>query len=213
MYSQYLHEFIALATIHFLAVVAPGPDFAVTIRQSVRFGRLVGLLTAVGIGTGISVHVLYTLLGVGALMHSAPWLLPVAKLIGGGYILYLGINLLRSKPQAATTDIALQPADNASRQGLLRAFSTGFLTNATNPKATLFFLAIFTTVVSASTPLPIQALYGLWMCGVNALWFILVSLLFSSERVRLAFLKMGHWFERSMGVVLILFAGRLMLSL
>ncbi len=146
-------------------------------------------------------------------MHSAPWLLPVAKLIGGGYILYLGINLLRSKPQAATTDIALQPADNASRQGLLRAFSTGFLTNATNPKATLFFLAIFTTVVSASTPLPIQALYGLWMCGVNALWFILVSLLFSSERVRLAFLKMGHWFERSMGVVLILFAGRLMLSL
>jgi len=213
MYSQYLHEFIALATIHFLAVVAPGPDFAVTIRQSVRFGRLVGLLTAVGIGAGISVHVLYTLLGVGALMHSAPWLLPVAKLIGGGYILYLGINLLRSKPQTATTDIALQPADNASRQGLLRAFSTGFLTNATNPKATLFFLAIFTTVVSASTPLPIQALYGLWMCGVNALWFILVSLLFSSERVRLAFLKMGHWFERSMGVVLILFAGRLMLSL
>ncbi|MFC3939301.1 LysE family translocator [Pseudomonas gingeri NCPPB 3146 = LMG 5327] len=213
MYSQYLHEFIALATIHFLAVVAPGPDFAVTIRQSVRFGRMVGLFTAVGIGAGISVHVLYTLLGVGALMNSAPWLLNVAKVIGAGYILYLGINLLRSKPQAARPDIAAQQADNAPRQGLLKAFSTGFLTNATNPKATLFFLAIFTTVVSASTPLKIQALYGLWMCSINALWFILVSLLFSSERVRQAFLKMGHWFERSMGVVLILFAGRLMLSL
>jgi len=212
MHSQYLNEFLALAAIHFLAVVAPGPDFAVTIRQSVRFGRLIGVITALGIGAGISVHVLYTLLGVGALMHSAPWLLNVAKVIGGGYILYLGINLLRSKAQAARTDFG-QAVDEFPQQSLAKAFMVGFLTNATNPKATLFFLAIFTTVVSASTPLKIQALYGLWMCSVNALWFILVSLLFSSERVRQAFLKMGHWFERTMGVVLILFAGRLMLSL
>ncbi|WP_248796978.1 LysE family translocator [Pseudomonas sp. MWU13-2105] len=212
MNPHYLNEFLALAGIHFLAVVAPGPDFAVTIRQSVRFGRLIGVITALGIGAGISVHVLYTLLGVGALMHSAPWLLNVAKVIGGGYILYLGINLLRSKAQAARTDFG-QAADGFPRQSLAKAFTVGFLTNASNPKATLFFLAIFTTVVSASTPLKIQALYGLWMCSVNALWFILVSLLFSSERVRLAFLKMGHWFERTMGMVLILFAGRLMLSL
>jgi len=212
MYTHYLNELLALAAIHFLAVVAPGPDFAVTIRQSVRFGRLIGVITALGIGAGISVHVLYTLLGVGALMHSAPWLLNVAKVIGGGYILYLGINLLRSKAQAARTDFG-QAVDEFPQQSLAKAFMVGFLTNATNPKATLFFLAIFTTVVSASTPLKIQALYGLWMCSVNALWFILVSLLFSSERVRQAFLKMGHWFERTMGVVLILFAGRLMLSL
>ena len=101
MYSNYLGEFLALATIHFLAVVAPGPDFAVTIRQSVRFGRLVGICTALGIGAGISVHVLYTLLGVGALMHTTPWLLTVAKVIGGAYILYLGVSLLRSKPKSA----------------------------------------------------------------------------------------------------------------
>lgn len=212
MNPHYLNEFLALAGIHFLAVVAPGPDFAVTIRQSVRFGRLIGVITALGIGAGISVHVLYTLLGVGALMHSAPWLLNMAKVIGGGYILYLGINLLRNKAQATRADFG-QASGERPPQNLTKAFLVGFLTNATNPKATLFFLAIFTTVVSASTPLKIQALYGLWMCSVNALWFILVSLLFSSERVRQAFLKMGYWFERTMGVVLILFAGRLMLSL
>lgn len=90
---------------------------------------------------------------------------------------------------------------------------TGFLTNATNPKATLFFLAIFTTVISASTPLKVQALYGVWMCCVNALWFVIVALFFSSPRVRLLFMRMGHWFERTMGVILILFAGRLILSM
>ena len=211
MLSNYLGEFLALATIHFLAVVAPGPDFAVTIRQSVRFGRVVGICTALGIGAGISVHVLYTLLGVGALMHTTPWLLTVAKVIGGAYILYLGVSLLRSKPKSSIEGEKAVD-EPAVEQTLLKAFTTGFLTNATNPKATLFFLAIFTTIISASTPLNIQALYGLWMCCVNALWFVIVALFFSSAKVRLLFLRMGHWFERTMGVVLILFAGRLMMS-
>ncbi|WP_223487341.1 LysE family translocator [Pseudomonas sp. A-RE-19] len=212
MFSNYLGEFLALATIHFLAVVAPGPDFAVTIRQSVRFGRLVGICTALGIGAGISVHVLYTLLGVGALMHTTPWLLTVAKVVGGAYILYLGVSLLRSKPKSAIEGDKGEEA-SIEQQTLFKAFSTGFLTNATNPKATLFFLAIFTTIISATTPLQIQALYGLWMCFVNALWFVIVALFFSSARVRLLFMRMGHWFERTMGVILILFAGRLILSM
>ncbi|VEF12307.1 lysine exporter protein LysE/YggA [Pseudomonas fluorescens] len=212
MYSTYLGEFLALATIHFLAVVAPGPDFAVTIRQSVRFGRLVGICTALGIGAGISVHVFYTLLGVGALMHTTPWLLTLAKVIGGAYILYLGMSLIRSKPKSTLE--GEKPADDApAQQSPFKAFSTGFLTNATNPKATLFFLAIFTTIISASTPLQIQAFYGLWMCMVNALWFVIVALFFSSHKVRVLFMRLGHWFERSMGVILILFAGRLMLSM
>jgi len=152
------------------------------------------------------------LLGVGALMHTTPWLLTVAKVIGGAYIFYLGISLIRSKPK--TTLEGEKSADEPLvEQSLFKAFSTGFLTNATNPKATLFFLAIFTTIISASTPLEIQALYGVWMCFVNALWFVIVALFFSSSRVRTLFMRMGHWFERSMGVILILFAGRLVLSM
>lgn len=212
MLSSYLGEFLALATIHFLAVVAPGPDFAVTIRQSVRFGRGVGICTALGIGAGISVHVLYTLLGVGALMHTTPWLLTTAKVMGGAYILYLGISLLRSQPKS-TLENEQSNGQTAARQTPFKAFVTGFLTNATNPKATLFFLAIFTTLISATTPLQIQAVYGVWMCFVNALWFVIVALFFSSARVREVFMRMGHWFERTMGVILILFAGRLILSM
>jgi threonine/homoserine/homoserine lactone efflux protein len=139
-------------------------------------------------------------------------LLTVAKVIGGAYIFYLGISLIRSKPKST-----LEGENNTDEplvaQSLFKAFSTGFLTNATNPKATLFFLAIFTTIISATTPLNIQALYGVWMCFVNALWFVIVALFFSSSRVRSLFMRMGHWFERSMGVILILFAGRLVLSM
>ncbi|PAS97992.1 MAG: hypothetical protein BSR46_12780 [Candidatus Dactylopiibacterium carminicum] len=104
------------------------------------------------------------------------------------------------------------PADNTdgAAQDSRGAFLTGFMTNATNPKATLFFLAAFTTVVSDSTPLAVQALYGLWMCLVNASWFVLVSLVFSRATVRQRFLKSGHWFERAMGVVILGFAARLL---
>lgn len=203
--TGYMGEFVALATIHFLAVMAPGPDFAVTIRQSVRHGRAVGIVTAIGIGAGISVHVIYTLLGVGALMHATPWLLQAASWIGGAYLLYLGIMFIRQAGRQ--TGVALQEAGEV--QGATsfgRAFVTGFLANATNPKATLFFLAVFTTVVSSRTPLAVQVLYGVWMCVVSAGWFVLVSLLFTSPPVRERFMRLGHWFERLMGALLIAFS-------
>ncbi|PHM58796.1 LysE family translocator [Xenorhabdus sp. KK7.4] len=207
MLSNYLHEFLGLALIHFLAVVAPGPDFAVTIRQSIRFGRWVGIFTAIGIGVGISVHVIYTLVGIGALIHSTYWLMTAAKIIGGLYICYLGIQFIRSKPEKA--DFALSYEAPEQQQTLYRAFFIGFMTNATNPKATLFFLAVFTTVVSTTTPLSVQVFYGVWMCMVNAAWFILVSWLFSNSVIRLKFIQMGYWFERVIGVILIGFAVRL----
>lgn len=203
MPTTYLPEFAALAVTHFLAVVAPGPDFAVTISQTVRHGRRVGIITALGIGAGISVHVLYTLLGVGTLMHTSPEILHWAKVVGAAYLLYLGWSLIRAKARGDSDSlVAVPPARGA--------FLTGFLTNALNPKATLFFLAIFTTLVSTTTPLGVQIFYGAWMCGVNAAWFALVGILFSQTKIRQAFLRNGHWFERIMGVLLIGFALRLL---
>lgn len=207
--ENYLNEFLGLALIHFLAVMAPGPDFAVTIRQSVRYGRQAGIFTAIGIGAGISVHVLYTLLGVSALMHATPWLMMIAKIVGSAYLCYLAIQFLRSKPAKTDTEIENPTLDV---QTLKQAFLLGFMTNALNPKATLFFLAVFTTVVSETTPLSVQVLYGAWMCLVNALWFILVSLVFSNASIRKQFLSIGHWFERCMGVILLAFAARLVIT-
>ncbi|MDH0355034.1 LysE family transporter [Morganella sp. GD04133] len=88
----------------------------------------------------------------------------------------------------------------------------GFLTNATNPKAMLFFLAMFTTLVSPSTPVTVKLFYGVWMCGVNAAWFMAVSVLFSHQRIRERFLAHSRLFDNVIGTVLLLFAGRLLLT-
>lgn len=212
MIQSYSEEFITLALVHFLAVIAPGPDFAITIRQSIRFGRSIGIATALGIGAGISLHVGYTLLGVSALLHSYPWLLTLTSLIGATYLGYLGINLMRSIPRSSYSNFANTTSLNGNiknNPSLKQSFLLGFLTNATNPKATLFFLAIFTTLVQPETPFFIQGIYGLWMCAVNATWFALVAVLFTVENIRVSFLKIGHWLERMMGIVLIIFSLRL----
>ena len=228
--TPYGSEFLGIVLIHFLAVISPGPDFAVVIRQSVRHGRRVGIWTALGIGAGISIHVLYTLVGISALMRATPWAMTAARWAGAAYLLWLGIRFVRSAPPTPQ-DVAVQgPTQGApvgdAPAGMMpeaasvpmpepsarRAFWVGFMTNATNPKATLFFLAVFTTVVSPATPLWVQGLYGLWMCAATAAWFVVVSLLFSRQAVRQRFLAYGHWFERIMGVLLLAFALKLFLS-
>lgn len=205
----YLHEFLALTIIHLLAVMSPGPDFAIILRQSISFGRKTAILTSFGIGAGIAVHVGYTLLGIGLLISQSPTLMMVAKLIGAAYISYLGVNLLRSQPSTADNNIRI---DNNSKHQT-KAFMVGFMTNVFNPKVTLFFLAIFTTVVSANTPIFVQSFYGLWIIITSIAWFSLVSFLFSKPVVRQKFLKNGHWFERVMGVILLIFAIKLVLEL
>jgi len=207
---NYLHEFLMLTLIHFLAVISPGPDFAIVLRQSISFGRKTAIITSLGIGAGIAIHVIYTLLGIGLLISQSAYLMLSAKVLGATYLTYLGINLLRSKASKEQPS-SIETDDNKEDQK--KAFMIGFMTNVFNPKATLFFLAIFSTIINPDTPLAIQSIYGVWIVVTTAAWFSLVSFLFSKESIRQRFVKQGYWFERVMGVILLAFAAKLFLSL
>ncbi|WP_447593030.1 LysE family transporter [Aquipseudomonas campi] len=196
---MYWAEFLTVALIHLLAVASPGPDFAVVVRESVANGRRAGTWTAFGVGTGILVHVAYSLLGIGLIVSQSIVLFNALKWLAAAYLLYIGFKALRAKPApAGALDVAVAPL--RSSRG---AFMTGFVTNGLNPKATLFFLSLFTVVINPHTPLAIQAGYGLYLAVATGLWFCLVALLFSQARVRAGFTRMGHWFDRVMGAVLI----------
>jgi len=205
--SSYLAEFLVIATIHFLAVASPGPDLAITLRQSITFGRRAGLWTSLGIGVGIFVHVAYCILGLGLIVSQSVLVFSIIKYVGAFYLIYIGINALRAKPNSNLPQATLAfPALTISAG---KAFTVGVVTNALNPKVTLFFLAVFSVTVSPSTPALIKAGYGLWMSFATILWFGTLSLLFSKEIVREAFLKFGHWFEKTMGILLVALGLRL----
>ncbi|OHU90570.1 MULTISPECIES: LysE family translocator [Pseudoalteromonas] len=207
MNGEYFQEFLALALIHFIAVIVPGPDFVVTIRQSIRFGRLHSIFTALGIGSGLSVHVIYTLLGLSAIIQSTPEIMLLMKVLGVGYLIFIGFNCIFSNKNNLM-DFKVENTDK-SEQSLNQSFWLGFMTNATNPKATLFFVAVMTSVVSINTPLQIQMYYGGWMCFVNALWFVLVGVIFSSDLLRNKLSRNVNLIEAVLGSLLLLFAIRL----
>lgn len=197
---MYWTEFSTVALIHLLAVASPGPDFAIVVRESVAFGRRAGIFTALGVGAGIFVHVAYSLLGIGLIVSQSIVLFNALKWLAAAYLLYIGIKALRAKPaDPARAELGLEQAARSPRA----AFTTGFVTNGLNPKATLFFLSLFTVVIDPHTPLTVQAGYGLYLALATALWFCLVAMLFSRPRVRAGFARLGHWFDRLMGVVLI----------
>ncbi len=206
---MYWMEFMTVALVHLLAVASPGPDFAVVVRESVTQGRRVGSWTALGVGCGIFVHVAYSLLGIGLIVSQSIVLFNLFKWLAAGYLLYLGWRALRARPMSLdVTDEANARAGRSAWQ----AFVVGFVTNGLNPKATLFFLSLFTVVISPDTPLLVQAGYGVYLAGATALWFLLVAWLFSRGRVRAGFARMGHWFDRLTGAVLIGLGVRLAVS-
>lgn len=197
---MYLAEFLTVALIHLLAVASPGPDFAVVVRESVAHGRRAGTYTAMGVGTAIFLHVGYSLLGIGLIVSQSIVLFNALKWAAAGYLLYIGFKALRAKPASASDAPINIAAGERTARG---AFTSGFITNGLNPKATLFFLSLFTVVINPHTPLWVQAGYGVYLAVATGIWFCLVARLFSQERVRAGFARMGHWFDRAMGGVLV----------
>lgn len=206
---SYGPEFFAIALAHALAVASPGPDFALVLRQSLAHGRATALATAAGIGSGILVHVTYALLGIGWLVRSHGTILTVVQYAGAAYLVWLGWGALRSRGPADPALAAGQTAPEVAARG---AWMRGFLTNVLNPKATLFFLALFAVGIDPATPKWVQAGYGLWMAGATAAWFAVVGLVLTRAGVRAAFLRGGVWIDRALGLVFWAFAAGLMLS-
>ena len=200
---MYWAEFLTIAIAHLFAVASPGPDFAVVLRQCVAFGSRAGLWTSFGVGSAILLHVGYCILGVALLLSQSPALFNGMKYIAAVYLLYLGIQSIRKslKPAAIVEtngeEINVEPR---------KAFVLGFLTNGLNPKATLFFLALFTVVINPDTPISMQVIYGIYLAIATFVWFALLSMILGSENMRAWLQRSGAWFERGMGTILILLA-------
>jgi RhtB (resistance to homoserine/threonine) family protein len=207
---EYWVEFAKVAVAHLLAVVSPGPDFAIVLKQSLAHGRRTAIWTSIGVGTAILLHVGYSLLGLGLLIKGSSLWFNIVKFAGAGYIAWIGVQSLRAKPRNdAEDDAALEGARVPDGRG---AFAVGFLTNALNPKCTLFFISLFVMIVNPQTPKIIQAGYGLYMAGATMAWFSVVSVVFAHDDVRRRFLHHGHWIDRALGVVFLGFAASLLLA-
>jgi RhtB (resistance to homoserine/threonine) family protein len=205
---EYLAIIGTVTIIHLLAVISPGPDFIVACRNSLTYSRKTGIWTAVGFGIGIIVHIFYSLAGLALVISKSILLFNVIKFLGAGYLIYIGLKSILSKSSA----IDLGEQDKKDDISPLAAIKIGFLTNALNPKATLFFLSLFTLVISPETPMPIMIVISAIMVINTMLWFSLVAVFLTQKRIRLIFERSQGVFNKTLGGLLIALGIKVALS-
>lgn len=198
MAASSLAVFGAVAAAHALGVASPGPDFAIVTRQSLAHGRAAGLWTATGIGCGIIFHVSYGLFGLRWLTQTLPWAMNVIALTGAAFLIWLGSKALRARAAPATKDATVAIAGTWQRN-----FATGLATNVLNPKATLFFVALFTAVISGPISTPLMWALAIWLPLTTFAWFATLALLLSRDGLRRTLRQHAHHIDHVMGVVLI----------
>lgn len=195
---DFLSTYLIILTATFIAMVSPGPDFLITMRNALGVGRMSGIATAIGIGCAIFVHVAYSVVGIAVLISQSILLFNIIKYCGAAYLIWVGIGAFRSKGW----EMAVEKAKN-KQKSLKKSFAEGFVTNVLNPKATLFFLALFTQVIAPETPLSWQLIYGTSIAVMVMGWFSTVSVLLTQSKIRAKLSAMSVWIDRVTGVMFI----------
>lgn len=191
--------FGAVAAAHALGVMSPGPDFAIVIRAALTQGRAAGVWTAAGIGSGILFHVAYGLFGLRWLTQRFPWSLDAIALAGAAFLIWMGSSALRAQPMTAEMPVNAE----TTRGDWKRHYGVGLATNVLNPKATLFFVALFTTVVSGPVSMPMMVVLAIWLPLSTFGWFATVAVMLSHAGLRSGLQRHAHRIDRAMGAVLI----------
>ncbi len=196
---EILEGLLLITIIHTLAAASPGPDFILVTQQTLSNGKKAGLMCSIGIALGLSVHIIYSALGLAVIIANSSSALWGIKILGGGYLIYLGIKGLNVKPSTHTELMK----NNAVKNSAMKSIGIGFLCNVLNPKAPIYFVSLFTVVLTPNMPLYQIAIYGAWMMLIQLTWFSMIVGVLSRPSINLKFKKYGHWVDRVLGGAMI----------
>lgn len=192
-----LSAFLAVAILHLMAAISPGPAVLMSARTGLTEGMRTGAFLAAGIGIGGVIWAAAALFGLALLFQLAPALLWTLKICGGAYLLWM------ARKMWTTAD---QPLDTAAESTIPRtgfsALRLGVMTQLANPKPAVLFSAIFIgTVPSGTAPWVIGALL-LVVFFNEAAWNIIVVRIFSLDRTRRGYISLKSVIDRLFGGML-----------
>ncbi|WP_206063710.1 LysE family translocator [Oceanimonas sp. MB9] len=188
-----------------LIVISPGADFILVLKNSVNRGRRAGVWTALGVSLAICVHIAYSMLGISYLISQNEVLFNAVRYAGCGYLFYLGVKGIVTA--GANLEVM---ADRQKEVAVLQCLAQGFLCNLLNPKTMLFFLSIFSQLITPDAGGNCSALlYGLYMMALHGLWFCMVAMLFTSSALQKHLLSMEKRLNQACGAGLLTFSALL----
>lgn len=210
------YEFLTITVIAMLAIISPGPAFAIVMKNSLSHGRKSGLHSAMGIALGDICYMVINLLGVGVLIAQSKSGFLIVKNLGALYLLYIGFKGVCAK-KATQQELLKLTQDNPHHATKRRSiahegFKTAFLTNILNPKVCLFYLSFFSVVLPSDMSVPTQVFYCVWLSILVLGWFSGVALFFTNARISTILYGNKHWIERVTGSILMLLGMKLLFS-
>lgn len=191
---------ILVITISCLGMISPGPDFFLVLKNSLSYNRKIALMTCLGVISAIAIHMSYCVAGIAVLITATPWLYNALRYAGAAYLLWIGVKALLAK-NSGTAYVSKQALElNATAKA---AFMQGLLCNLLNPKATLFFLAIFTQLLNASSTMvdKLEVAFIIWLEA--AIWWPMVVFVFQTQIVQRRYFKLQVIIDKLLGVILI----------
>jgi RhtB (resistance to homoserine/threonine) family protein len=205
--NTYMTEIIAVSTIAIFMAMLPGADFVMVTRTSIYNGRLAGLYMSAGMCLSVCIHASYSIAGLAVVIANSAWLFSTIKYLGAAYLIYIAWQLL------TTRELSNKEQSNRMTQiSTFIALRMGFTCNILNPKTSIFFLSIFTQVVSVDTPLIMQVSYGLIIMLAHFIWYCGVALMLSHPKILPRFNRQKQKVDKVAGVVLMLIAVKLTLA-
>ena len=210
-YYQYLDQFLVIAIAHILAVASPGPDFFLIVRQAFLYGRKKTILTSLGIASGILIHTSYCSLGLSFILSHA-FIYNILKILCAIYLFYLGFKSVLSKTDKDLFD-SQSIKDNTLNNSIsyFSAYKQGFITNAFNAKAGLFFISLY-SFIDSQTPNYLLFFYGLWMTFVTGIWFTLLTFLLTNKSMNKITYHYHAYINKFMGILLMYIAIKIYLN-
>lgn len=202
-FTNVLDQILVIVAVTFLAMVSPGPDMVLVIRNTLVDGRRAGLQTSIGILLGNLVHITYCLLGIGLLIARSIIAFSVLTYAAGAYLVYLGIISIRSGQKTShANDLAPQRPGRS-------CFVQGFVNSILNPKAAFFYLGVFTTVITPQTGVRATIVFVVTMMLVSASFWLFFVCTLNRPIIREFIEQSRQAVDRTFGVLLILLGVRI----
>ncbi|WP_339471602.1 MULTISPECIES: LysE family translocator [unclassified Pseudomonas] len=203
------HSILAFTLVAAIAIASPGPAILMALNNSLAYGARTTLWSSAGNASGLFCMSAAAMLGLGALIVSSEWVFNGVKLIGAGYLFYLGAKtLFKQSPALATHAQAPGRVQPPSRWKL---YKLAFLTAVTNPKAVLFFTALFPQFINRNAALVPQFLVlTLIFIALSVMTLSLYALLASQAKGLLARPTFAKWVNRAVGSTFIFFGSALL---
>ena len=197
-----LDQILVIVSVTFLVMVTPGPDMVLVLRNTFVSGRRAGLQTSMGILSGNLVHITYCMLGIGLLISQSILAFSALKYAAAAYLIYLGIMSFRSGAKTLDTN------DIGRRRTNRTWFVQGFANNLLNPKGTLFYLGVFTMVITPETSASAMLLLIFSMMLVSASFWLFFVYTLDRPTLRECMERSQQTVNRIFGALLLLLGMR-----